>query len=137
MEMYGAPETWGDALADDAELDAFVREHVRSVWALELLLTLRRDPARRWTADELVSELRASAGLVAENLLGLQRAGVVAPDEAGRHRYAPANPAVEALCGELAEAYRQRPVAVISMISRPRDPLQSLADAFKFRGEPK
>lgn len=121
-------------MADDADLEAFVREHVRSVWALELLLTLRRDPDRSWRPADLVGELRASAGLVAENLAGLARAGVAMPDDAGRHRYAPASAVIAALCDRLAQAYRERPVAVINMIAKPRDPLQSLADAFKFRG---
>ena len=41
---------------------------------------------------------------------------------------------LEELCGRLEAAYRERPVAIINMIARPNDPLQSLADAFKFKG---
>lgn len=124
-------------MADDAELEAFVREHVRSVWALELLLTLRRDAERCWAPAELVGELRASAGLVSDNLKALERAGLAVRDDAGCHRYAPFGPVLDALCARLEAAYRERPVAVINMIARPADPVQSLADAFKFRGDDK
>ena len=36
---------------------------------------------------------------------------------------------------KLEAAYRQRPVSVINLIAAPPDPVQGLADAFKFRGE--
>ena len=110
-----------------------MREHVRSVWALELLLLLRRDPQRCWTPAELVSELRASAPLVADNLQRLEQSGLVAPEE-GCFRYAPANAVLDKLCARLEAAYRERPVAIINVIAKPADPLQSLADAFKFKG---
>jgi hypothetical protein len=120
-------------LATNTNLEGFVRRHVPTVWTVELLLLMRRDSARRWTPDELVSELRASSGLVADILRRLLASGVVAADQ-DCFRYAPASPKIEALCAELEAAYRERPVAVINMIARPADPLQSLADAFKFKG---
>jgi hypothetical protein len=120
-------------LAIDSQLTSFIREHVRSVWALELLLLLRREPERRWTAAELVRELRASTSLVADILRKFEASGLVAPQH-DTFRYAPASPLLEALCVRLEAAYRKRPVAVINLIAKPTDPLQSLADAFKFRG---
>lgn len=123
----------GTALATEADLVIFVREHVRSVWAVELLLLLRRDPARCWSPAELVRELRASNSLVADNLDRFLASGLVAP-EADCFRYVPASPMLEELCAQLEAAYRERPVSVINMIARPADPLQSLADAFKFKG---
>ncbi len=112
---------------------SFVREHFRSVWAVELLLLLKRDPERCWAPADLVRELRASTSLVADNLRRLETSGLAAPEE-GCFRYAPANPVLDSLCVQLEAAYRERPVAVINMIARPADPLQSLADAFKFKG---
>jgi hypothetical protein len=103
------------------------------VWALELILLLRRDPARCWSAPELVRELRASASLVADNLHHFLTTGLIAPEE-GCYRYAPASPILDGLCADLEAAYRERPVAMINMIARPTDSLQSLADAFKFKG---
>lgn len=115
------------------DLLPFIREHIRSVWTLELLLLLKRTPARSWTPDELVRELRASGPLIATNLEALQRAGLTASDEAGRHRWAPASALLEKLRNELEAAYRERPVALINVIASPPDKLQSLADAFRIR----
>lgn len=120
-------------MGEDADLEGFVRQHVRSVWAVELLLLLRRDPAQAWTAAELVRELRASASLVADNLARFQGSGLVIPED-DRVRFAPANPPLASLCAALEAAYRERPVAIVNMIARPVDPLQSLADAFRFKG---
>lgn len=55
-------------MSDEQEFAAFVREHIRSVWAVELLLLLKRDPEFCWPAPELVRELRASTTLVNDNL---------------------------------------------------------------------
>jgi len=124
-------------LAAEQEFLAFVREHVRSVWALEMLLLLRRDPGRCWAPADLVRELRASQTLVNDNLERFERSGLVVRSEHGAAHYAPASPVLDALCAELEAAYRERPVATINMIARPSDPLQSLADAFKFRSSDK
>jgi hypothetical protein len=120
-------------LAVDQDLLSFIREHIRSVWALELLLLLKRTPERRWTPDELVRELRASGPLIANNLEALQRAGLTACEEDGRCRYAPASGLLDKLCNELEATYRERPVALINVIASPPDKLQSLADAFRIR----
>lgn len=121
----------------DQDLAAFVREHVRSVWALELLLLLKRDPERCWAPAELVRELRASAGLVNDNLQRFERSGLAVRDDQGGYRYAPAAAVLGQLCDRLEAAYKQRPVAIVNLIAAPRDPVQSLANAFKFRGEDK
>ena len=121
----------------DPDVLLFIREHIRSVWALELLLKLKAQPDRCWAAAELVEAMRASHALVDSNLAGLMSAGLVVPDDEGCFRYRPAAPALAMLCDELEEAYRVRPVTVIRWISAPAERLQSLADAFKFTGKPK
>lgn len=113
---------------------AFVREAVRSVWGLELLLLLRRTADREWTNDDLVRELRASGPVVSDNLAVFERSGLVACAD-GRCRYAPASPVLAELCDQLAERYREAPVRVINLIVSPKDKLQALADAFKLNGE--
>lgn len=119
----------------DRAVFQFIREHLRSVWALELLLLLKRDPERCWSVGELVSDLRASHGLVADNLSALQGAGLVIPDDQGCFRYRPAAPTLAQLVDQLEAAYRAKPVTVIRWISAPTERLQSLADAFKFKGK--
>lgn len=124
-------------MTGDPDVLSFIREHIRSVWALELLLRLKADPERCWTADELVEAMRASHALVDDNLAALMSAGLVVPDDRGCFRYRPAAAALATLCDELEETYRVRPVTVIRWISAPVARLKSLADAFKFSGKPK
>lgn len=114
---------------------AFIREHIRSVWALEQLLLMRRQPERRWLAADLVKELRASTPLVEANLAAFERAGVALKQDDGSYRFAPATPVLAKLCDEIETAYRERPVAMINAISS-TDRLQDLADAFKLRKDP-
>lgn len=122
-------------MSEQPELAAFVREHIRSVWAVELLLLLKRDPDRAWAAADLVRELRASNLLVNDNLQRFERGGLVMRDDGEVWRYAPAIPVLAGLADELEAAYRERPVTIINLIARPPDPVQGLADAFKFRGD--
>lgn len=124
-------------MTGDPDVLSFIREHIRSVWALELLLKLKADPERCWTAGELVEAMRASHALVDDNLERLMNAGLVVPDDADCFRYRPAAPVLGRLCDELEETYRVRPVTVIRWISAPTERLQSLADAFKFAGKSK
>ena len=118
----------------DQDLFGFIREQLRSVWALELLLLMRRQADRNWSPQELVDELRASAPLVTDNLAFFERAGLVIGDDEGRYAFSPAAPLLRSLCDQLDAVYRERPVTVINAIVAPPDKLQTLADAFRIRG---
>ena len=50
----------------NSDLIEFVEMSFGSVWSLELLLLLYRDPPRKWTSGELVHELRSSEVVVAQ-----------------------------------------------------------------------
>ena len=118
------------------ELLAFIRDTVRSVWALELLLLLRRTAPRAWTAAELVGEMRASPGLVADNLAVFENHALVRREAEDRFVYAPLSPALVALCDELDRTYKESPVRLINAIASPTDDkLRTLADAFRFKGD--
>jgi hypothetical protein len=113
----------------------FIQSVVRSVWAVELMLVLRQDAERVWSAADLVRELRGSPALVAENLGLFTAGGIVDETEPGRFKYRPASPALAELCDELDREYRQRPVTVMqAILARRNSKVQSLADAFRFRG---
>lgn len=122
-------------MAVNQDLFGFIREQLRSVWALELLLLMRRKSDRNWSVDELVTELRASSPLVTDNLAAFERGGLVVRDENDRYSFSPASPVLRSLCDELDEVYRERPVTVINTIVAPPDKLQTLADAFRIRGD--
>lgn len=78
--------------------------------------------------------MRASATLVKDCLTVLCRAGLVMEREDG-FRYAPASPALAVLSDALQDAYRERPVSLVNMItSRRSDPLKGFADSFRLGG---
>ena len=115
------------------DLANFVGRCIPSVWALEILFLLRRDAERCWGDGEIVRELRASQAVVTQALGPLSAVGLVVQDDQGCWRYAPASVVMRELTDQLYEAYKARPVAVVNIIARP-SAIQSLADAFKFRG---
>ena len=117
-------------MADD--LPEMIRTHIRSVWALELLLLLRRSSDRVWRVQELSDELRATRAIVDTCVAYFERIGLVARDDDGRLRYAPASSMMAEFCDSLDAEYRRRPVAVINVIAAPEDRIQQLADAFRF-----
>ena len=118
----------------EQELLGFIRAAVRSVWALELLLAMRRSPDRRWTVDALVQELRGSTMVVREALDGFVSAGLVTSDGGG-FSYAPASPVLAEFAETLEQTYRERPVWVVNAIASRRDKLQSFADAFRLKDD--
>lgn len=122
-------------MPSNQDLLDFIRSTIRSVWALEMLLALRRHGERAWTAEQLVAELRASIPLVADNLTVFEAAGLVLKED-DRFRYAPASPWLESLCADLEAVYRERPVTVINaIVSPPGDKLRTLANAFRLKGD--
>ena len=114
------------------EVLAFVQRSIKSVWALELLMLLRRDRKRVWSPADLVLELRSSEAAVAEALAGLRSAGFVA--EAAALRYEPASAELDGIAGAIEELYATRPLAVAKAImSAPSDKLRLFADSFKLK----
>jgi DNA-binding HxlR family transcriptional regulator len=109
------------------ELTVLVRQHLKSVWALEILLHLREQPGRIRSAQKIVSELRATTALVENTLESLERSGLIALHEAG-YSFQPASPVLAKFCEELAAIYRERPVALINLISAPGDQGRAVAD---------
>jgi DNA-binding IclR family transcriptional regulator len=115
------------------ELLRFIRRSVRSVWALELLLLIRRPPLHAWSSAELVGELRASDSVVDQVLAGFESDGLVARVGEGRFRFAAEIARIDELCDALAEAYRERPHAIIQAITAPDENLAAFADAFRLK----
>lgn len=122
-------------MLNDEEFGEFVKTHIPTIWALEILLRLHADPNRRWLEPELIKELRASKTLIDENLLRFERHGLVLKD--GEYWYfAPASSSLQTMTDQLSVLYRERPVYVKGLIAR-TDPIRSLAQAFRIkRGEP-
>lgn len=105
-----------------------------SVWALEMLLLIRRAPARVWSMDELNRELRGSALVVAQACAALAAAGLAIEEEPGKFRYQPARPELAQTVDRLAALYAEFPFAVTqAILAAPSSKIRSFADAFRLK----
>lgn len=122
----------------DPKLLAFVRTSIPSIWALELLLLLRRAAPGYLTREELVQHLRATPTLIDRLCARLAASGLVAANNQGGYRFECATSDNEAMCEALALAADERPIALRdAIIAAPNDKLRDLADAFRFKGSGK
>jgi hypothetical protein len=114
----------------------FLSEHIHSVIQLEALLFLRGAKERSWSATELGRELRIEPIGAAAQLAGLCASTLLICDEGPepRYQYKPPTAQLDEAVEGLAQAYGERPVAIITLIySKPLDPIRGFADAFLFR----
>jgi hypothetical protein len=113
-------------------VSSFIRGSFRSMWALELLLHLKRTSERAWSTAQLVDTLRGSALIVDQSLDGLIRAGLASIDAEGCARFQPATAEIARLADETEQLYARRPEAVRRIIVSGDHPgLATFADAFR------
>ena len=118
------------------ELEQFLRERLPSIEQIEIVLLLREDPARSWTAPEVAGKLGTPPESTAMRLFLLASGGFLSFEGAGVPRYHYA--CVEADCrtrvDELAEMYTANRAAFVGIVEGAnRDPIRSFADAFKLK----
>jgi hypothetical protein len=122
-------------MASEEDVSNFVRSSFRSVWSLELLLLLKREP-RLWPRAEIVSALRASDLIVSQGIEALTAVGLVVIDEAGNAAYRPASEDAPRLVEATESLYARSPDAVRRLIvGALPNPLAAFADAFRLRKE--
>jgi hypothetical protein len=114
--------------------EQFLRDYIKSVWSLEVLLHLAGQSDRAFTPEELVTNLRASTAVVASSCEALQIAGLVVAEDGGRVRYVPASADLAAAVDRLREEYAVRPDALRRIIvSTAAGGASAFADAFRLR----
>jgi len=113
-------------------LTTFIGTSFRSVWALELLLLLKRE-GRPLLTKELVASLRASTAVVDQALDSLVAGGLAASD--GRSAlYCPVTPEVAAFVDAAESAYAMRPDHVRRIIIASANPnLIAFSNAFRLK----
>lgn len=117
-------------------LQRFLAERIDSVEQLEILLLLAQDPAQEWAAPDVARALYTHPDSAGRRLAVLQLQGLLARTDGGAYRYAAAGTDTGALVSQLAVAYRERRVSVISLIaSRPMDNVRAFSDAFRLKRE--
>lgn len=118
----------------DSRLVDLLSGTIASVWGVEMLLLMRGEPTRYWTAEELVTELRSSDLVVDQSMERLERAGLIVRDEAGAARFSPATTELTDLIDELDNEYRSKPGAIRrAIVSAPDNKLSAFTDAFLLR----
>lgn len=120
----------------EQEVLAFAGGSLKSVWALEVLLLLRRTRERCWREDELVRELRSSSVGVRDALANLLRVGFAAEEPAGQFCYRPTAPELDTAAAELSSLFAAKPMVVIRAIATaPNEKLRIFSDAFRLKDQ--
>ena len=117
-------------------LEQFVRTRLPSIEQVEIVLLLRRDASRAWSAPEVSQELSTPPESTAMRLFLLASNGILAFEGGGipRYRYAASDAATDELVNELALARDENRDALYAVVGRPNtDPIRSFADAFKLK----
>jgi hypothetical protein len=125
-----------DEFSSDVKL--FIDQNIESLAQLEALLLLRQDPKRSWQAEEIAKALYLPPEMVGTLLADFVRRGFarIVPSAELCYSYNMADANLNLLIGRVADAYRERRVAVISLIySKPTNKVQTFADAFRLRKE--
>jgi hypothetical protein len=120
------------------ELKRFIRQYIQSVEQLEILLLLRSQSSRPWTAKKVFDVIRSSERSAAMRLADFARDGFLLadPEDPDAYRYQPKTVELDRLVEATAAVYQSRRVLVIETIFTPdADPAQSFADAFRFKKE--
>lgn len=110
-----------------------LHEAITSVWALELLLLIRKEPERGFTIDGLVRELRANHQLVSTIVAKFKTRGL-ASETGDLIRYTPVSMDIGAAVDEIERVYAQTPLALIKEIAdAPNEKIRAFSDAFKLK----
>lgn len=111
----------------------FVAASFTSVWALELLLALKRSGGV-CTRGDLIAKLRASELVVSRAIDSLVAAGLISHEQ-DTATYLPVNRATAASVERAEELYHRKPDAVRRAIVTARSSgITAFADSFRLRG---
>jgi len=116
----------------------FLLQCIDSVEQLEVLLHLYRTPEQSWSSDAIALALYSNPASIARRLAGLYSHGLLTLTSSSAYRYQPKTAELDATVSQLAESYRQRRVAVISIIaSKPMENVRAFSEAFRLRKKDK
>jgi hypothetical protein len=104
----------------DPDVVQFLRDHISSIAALELLLLLAQD-RRSWTATEVNRELRSDEHFIGEHLAYFAQVGMLrlVAERPRTYEFAPTRPGDSELIRRLGDAYRNVRIRVIEEIYPP------------------
>lgn len=115
------------------ELKTFLKEHIHSVFSLEVLLLFRREQSRSFTASEIAVELGIEND-VGQQLSELSSAHLICTTngDVAKYRYAPVDKELESLVDQLAVAYAKQRVPILSLIlTEHTDRIRAFVEAYR------
>jgi hypothetical protein len=121
------------------EVRRFIAGNIDSVGQLEVLLLVRSDPERHWSAAEVSWALRSGHSWAEVQLEYLRVEGLLVAGENNdpRYRYEPARPELAPVITRLSEAFESQRADVIRLVfsQRPSERLRAFSEAFLLRSE--
>jgi hypothetical protein len=116
-------------------LKAFLEQRLSSFDQIEVVMLLRADPSRSWTAPEVAAALGTAPESAAMRLFLLASGGLIAfePSAIPRYRYASVEADTNSMLQELSEVFATNRAGVMAAVESPRDPIRSFSDAFKLK----
>ncbi len=119
-----------------SDVEQLLREHIRSIETLEILLSLRDEPERRWTVADVYQKVRSSERSVSHNLAELSRRGLVRQEAQNppAYQFAPQTDPLRETVERLAHLYAERRVRIVEAIYSERvSEVDEFAKAFRLR----
>jgi hypothetical protein len=117
-----------------------LKEQVRSIEQLEILLLLRESPERKWTGDDVYRTVRSSERSVAQTLEELSRRGLLIMNPQASppdFQFGPQSETLKQTIDRLAHLYAERRVRIVEAIYSERiSAVDEFAKAFRLRKDP-
>ena len=126
-----------------APVETLLRERIRSVEELEILLLLHAADSQAVPRAEIASKLRIQPHLVSSALAKLLDAGLVSEPTSAAFRFEPRGPELRAPVDDLAKFYPDHRIEVLVFISQNalsrvrQDALRTFSGAFQITGRKK
>jgi hypothetical protein len=121
------------------DVQQLLKEQIRSIEQLEILLLLREAPEKTWTAATVYQTVRSSERSVSATLDHLARSGFLSRSEGSppAFQYAPQSTDLGVTVGRLAHLYVERRVRIVEAIYSERvSAVDEFAKAFRLRKDP-
>jgi len=116
------------------QIESFIANSFRSVWALDLLRFLADHPGSYFSAEQLIEAMRASDAVVSQSVDNLAAAGLAVVDGDARVAFHEASSEQVALVTAAIDFYARSPDKVRRLIVAQCNPgVTAFADAFRLR----
>jgi hypothetical protein len=118
------------------QMTGFIRQYFSSLEELEILLLLRKQPDRSWTAEQVFKVTQTNIVSVADRLKSLASAGFLSAEDSfgAAFRFRPKSPELAECAAELERAYAVSKYKVVeALFSLPKSQAEHFADSFKFK----